>query len=280
MRIIELARQAVPTLGRRLGRGGLGLLLAGAALIPATTSLAAPQAGCATPPAGQTVLQCVIAFGDSEIARRDTALNTFSGKVTTQTNAKHITSDQANALQQDVTTNLNGLATLKTTLDAATTVPDARKDVALIYTQFRIFAVVLPRDTHHLWLDLLSNIDQKMKDADGKIQDAIDKTSKDEDRNGDKAAIAAAFQDYKNQLSSAEGQIDGALGLLPTLTPAQYDDKSSPYRTNYTDYVNDIHTAGQDIKSAAADLKKIVALLKDLRGKSKAPVAPTATASA
>jgi hypothetical protein len=226
------------------------------------------------------VLQCIIAFGDSEIARRDTALNTFSGKVTKQAGAKHITSDQANALQQDVTNNLNGLAGLKTTLDAATTVADARKDVALIYTQFRIFAVVLPRDTHHLWLDILSNTDQKMKDAEDKIQDAINKTSGDEDKHGDKAAIAAAFQDYKNQLASAEGQIDGALGLLPTLTPAQYDDKSSPYQTNYTDYVNDTRAAGQDIKAAAADLKKIVALLKDLRGKSTAPAAPTATATA
>lgn len=280
MRIIPLARRAASTLGRRLSLGGLGLLLATAALVPAATSLAAPQTGCATPPAGQTVLQCIIAFGDSEIARRDTALNTFSGKVTAQANDKHVTSDQASALQQDVTTNLNGLAALKTTLDAATTIADARKDVALIFTQFRIFAVVLPRDAHHLWLDILSNVDQKMKDAEDKIQDAINKTSGDDDKNGDKAAIAAAFQDYRNQLSSAEGQLDGALGLLPTLTPAQYNDKTSPYRTNYTDYVNDIHTAAQDIKAAAADLKKIVALLKDLRGKGGAPVAPTATTGA
>ncbi|HEY7983563.1 MAG TPA: hypothetical protein VID73_05305, partial [Ktedonobacterales bacterium] len=89
-----------------------------------------------------------------------------------------------------------------------------------------------------------------------------------------------AFQDYKNQLTSSEGQLDGALGLLPALTPAQYDDKTSPYRTNYTDYVNDIHSAAQDTKAAAGDLKKIVALLKDLRGKDVAPVAPTATPTA
>jgi hypothetical protein len=280
MRIIALARRAVPTLGHHLGLGGLGLLLGVAALVPAATSLAAPQTGCATPPPGQSVLQCVIAFGDNEIARRDTALNTFSGKVTKESTAGHISKDQASDLQQDVTNNLNGLATLKTALDAATTVPDARKDVALIYTQFRIFAVVLPRDTHHLWLDILSNVDQKMKDAEGKIEDAIQKTSSDEDKNGDKAAIAAAFQDYKDQLSSAEGQLDGALGLLPTLTPAQYDDKTSPYRTNYTDYVNDIHSAGQDIKAAVADLKKIAALLKDLRGTGAAPMKPTAMPTA
>jgi hypothetical protein len=280
MRITELARRAFPTLGRRLSLGGLGLLLGAAALIPAATSLAAPQTGCATPPTGQTVLQCVIAFGDKEIERRDTALNTFSGKITAHASAGHLTKDQAGDLQQDVTNNLNGLATLKTTLDAATTVPDARKDVALIYTQFRIFAVVLPRDAHHLWLDVLFNVDEKMKDAETRIQAAIDKTSSDPDKHGDKAAIAAAFQDYKNQLTSSEGQLDGALGLLPALTPAQYDDKTSPYRTNYTDYVNDIHSAAQDTKAAAGDLKKIVALLKDLRGKDVAPVAPTATPTA
>jgi hypothetical protein len=277
MHITQLVRRALPTLGRRISLGGLGLLLAGAALIPAATSLAAPRTGCATPPAGQSVLQCVIAFGDTEIARRDTALNAFSGKVTTQATAGHITKDQASDLQQDVTTNVNGLAALKTTLDATTTVTEARRDVALIFTQFRIFAVVLPRNTHHLWLDILSNVDQKMKEAEGKIEAAIAKTSRDADKNGDKAALAAAFQDYKNQVSSAEGQIDGALGLLPALTPAQYNDKTSPYRTNYTDYVNDIRSAHQDVMAAAADLKQIVALLKDLRGKGAAPVAPTAT---
>jgi hypothetical protein len=276
MRIIALARRAVPTVGRRLSLGGLALLLGAAALVPAAAALAAPRTGCATPPPGQSVLQCVITFGDSEIARRDTALNTFSGKVTTQSTAGHISKDQANDLQQDVTTNRNGLAALKTTLDAATTVAEARKSVGLIYTQFRIFAVVLPRDAHLLWLDILSNVDQKMKEAEGKIEAAIAKTSSDPDRNGDKAAITAAFQDYKNQLTSAEGQLDGALGLLPTLTPAQYNDKTSPYRTNYTDYVNDIHSAHQDIKAAVVDLKKIVALLKDLRGKDAAPAATPA----
>jgi hypothetical protein len=265
----------------RIGALSLGLMLSVAALAPATTtSLAAPKAGCATPPAGQTQLQCVITFGDNEITRRDTALDTLSGKVTNQANAGHITSAQATDLQNDVSTNKSGLATLKATLDAASTVQDARKDVALIYTQFRIFAVVLPRDYHRLWLDMLITVDQKLRAAQTKIDAAIQATSNDADKDGDKAAIAAAYQDFKNQIAAAEGQIDGAQGLLPTLTPAQFDDPTSSYKKDYTDYVNDIRTAHQDLVAGANDLRKIARLLKDLSGTHGSSTAPTATPSA
>src|SRR6516164_9494061 len=115
----------------------LGLLTL--VLLP-TTALAATS-NCAAKD-----VKCVITFGDQQIAARITALNKLSGVVTDDHNKKLIDDDHATSIQSDITTNINGLNALKTTLDAETSATNARQDVEKIYTQFRIYAVVLPRD--------------------------------------------------------------------------------------------------------------------------------------
>jgi hypothetical protein len=267
MQIIENMRHAPHWLTRRIGALGLGAMVAASALLPGTTALAAPQAGCGTS------VSCIIQFGDARIAERQTALTKLSGAITTQANAGHITSGQASNLQSDVSANANGLAALKTKLDAEITAAAAVADVKLIYLHFRIFAVVLPRDYHIIWLDVLVNIDAKLRTLQPKIETVLDKASKlnDTDNDGDVAAMNAAYADLKAQLTAAEGQIDGAQGLIPSLTPAAFNDPSGIYKTDWTDFVNDIHSAHTDIKAAVADLHKIVAIAKELNAEQKLP---------
>src|SRR5215472_10793273 len=106
------------------------------ALVPAT-ALAASSTTCAPKD-----VACVIKVGDELIADRIAALNKLSEKVTDDHNKKLIDDDHATALQNDIQTNITGLNTLKTTLDAETEATAARQDVQKIFTQFRIFAVV------------------------------------------------------------------------------------------------------------------------------------------
>jgi hypothetical protein len=254
---------------RWLGALGLGTTLAASALASGG-ALAAPQASC-------TTVQCVITFGDSAIAARQTALTTLGNKVTTQLNAKHLTSEQAAAISSDVSNNSAGLATLKTKLDGETTMAAARDDVKNIFSHFRIFAVVLPRDYHEIWLDVLVNIDARLRDLQPKLDGIVDKIAAlpDPDNDGDVAAINAAYADLKAQLTSAEGQIDGAQGLFPSLTPANFDANVTLYKTNYTDFHNDIKSAHGDITMAAKDLHKIAQLAKDLIGEQHLPAGAT-----
>jgi hypothetical protein len=271
MNLLRLRQPRTRWWARLTGSAALGLTLAVAALMPVGTSLAAARATC-------TQVSCVIAFGDAAITARNSALNTLQTKVTNQLTAQHITQDQANVVDGDVSTNLSGLAALKSKLDAETQMAPARMDVHNIYYQFRIFAVVLPRDYHHLWLDVLVQVDGKMRAAEPKIQDAINAIQGLPDKDGDKEKLNAAFADFKNQLPAAEGQIDGAQGLLPTLTPSSFDTTPATYKTNFTDYVNDIHTAHGDLRTAAKDLHTIAQALKDLVGdQGAANPAPTAT---
>jgi hypothetical protein len=270
MQFISSMRQAPVRAVRIVGAVGMGIVLAVSAFTP--SAFAASHASCAT-------VQCVIAAGDALINSRDSALNTLNTKVTTQLNDQHITSQQASALQGDITTNLNGLAALKSKLDAETQISAAREDVKNIFVQFRIYAVILPREYNALWLDILVNVQARLHDAEPKIEAAIDAVSGLPDKDGDKEKINTAFADFKNEVAATDGQIDGAQGLLPTLTVSAFNNTPGTYKADFTDFRNDIRTSHQDITAAAKDLHQIAQLLKDLvgaQGGGTAAATPTA----
>src|SRR5579871_245832 len=128
-------------LSRRSILAAVFAVLALGALIPATAFAASPTATkCA---ANDT--QCFITLGDQLISARQASLNTLSGKVTDRLNQQLISSDDANVLQADITTNEQGLTALQNKLNGETSASAAKQDVQNIFFQFRIYAVVLPR---------------------------------------------------------------------------------------------------------------------------------------
>lgn len=253
---------------RRLAVAGVLAVLAVAAALP-MTALAAPS-GAASKPSCTTV-QCVIAFGDTAITNRLNSLNTLNTKVTNQLNAGHLTSAQASKLQGDVTTNSSGLNQLKAKLDAETDISAARQDVKNIYLQFRIYAVVLPRDYNTAWLDMLQNVDGKLRAVQPKIEWAVDHAPASE-----QGQLNTLYSDFKAQLQEGESQIDAAQGQIATLTPANFDNAKSVYTTAWTDFRSDTKTAHADIHSAAADLHQIAQILKSSASPASTPTASNA----
>lgn len=252
---------------RRLSRGirllGMTTLLALAAALPAT-ALAARAATPAATPTVCTTLTCIVQFGDARIAERLTALGTLSGKIATDLSNKLISSTQASALQGDVSTNVNGLTTLKGQIDAFNGQPDtpqnrqaARALVKQIFLTYRVFAVVLPRDYRELEFDIIFTADQYLRSLDPIIQSAIDNAPA-----GEQAKLNSLFSDYKAQLTEAESQIDAAQGQLPALTPANFNNDPTLYKTALTDYSNDVRAAHQGVRKAAQDLHQIAQILK------------------
>ena len=201
--------------------------------------------------------KCFIAFGDKAIAARQSSLETLSDKITAQRKASNITGDQATALQADVTTNHNDLATLKARLDADKNAQAARQDVEAIYTQFRIYAVVLPRDYRRLHVDMEVVVNDKLVDLAPQLQHAIQHASASK-----QAKLNSLYSDYKAQLASAEGQIDSAQKLFPTLTPTNFNLNRSSYeaalaklKTSESAAHTDLHKAGDDLHDIAEILK-------------------------
>ncbi|HXZ04214.1 MAG TPA: hypothetical protein VEH81_05230 [Ktedonobacteraceae bacterium] len=229
-------------------------LLALGILVP-TTAFAAVNTNnkCAT-----TDTQCIIAAGDQLIASRQTALTTLSGKVTARENQNQITSDQANVLQSDISTNQSGLAALKSRLDAETDPKAARLDVANIFFQFRIFAVVLPRDYRRLYFDVEVNVDSKLRNLAPSVQQAINKAPA-----GEQAQLNTLFNDYKNQLSTAESQFDVAQAAFPALTPANFNYNRSTYQATLRNLDTAERTIHNALKQAGSDLHQIAQIIKN-----------------
>lgn len=233
---------------------GIFSILALGILVPSTAFAATTTSHkCAS-----TDTQCYIAAGNQFIALRQTALTTLSGKVTARQNDHLITSDQANVLQSDESTNKSGLASLKSKLDAETNPQAARQDVVNIFFQFRIFAVVLPRDYRRLYLDIAVNIDIKLRSLGPGVQQAINNAPA-----GEQAQLNTLFNDYKTQLTTAEAQFDLAQADFPALTPANFNYNRSTYLTTLNNLETTEHTIHTALKQAGSDLHQIAQILKN-----------------
>ena len=223
--------------------GGLG----------ASTAFAAPAATtCA-----RTDVKCVIAFGNLRIDERTAALTKLNDRANAQVAAGHITTGQASAIQADVTSNQNGLAALKSKLDAETDATAAREDVRNIYTQFRIYAVVLPRDYHEIELDIMTNVQAKMVGLESKLQQAIANAPTDE-----QAQLNTLYGDYTAKLAAASTQITNANGLVSYFTPDTFNNNQATYHTNWLTFRSDILAGRADLRQAASDLHQMAKILK------------------
>lgn len=250
--------------GRRMRAVALG---GGFAVV--MVAIVTPLAGFAnaqTSVCAATDVRCVITFGDARIAERQTALTRLNSRVTEMFTDGRITSADNAALVGDISTNESGLTALRGQLDSASDAAMARTDVKLIYTRFRIFAVVLPRDYHDLWLDMLVRTDTRLATSETVTQDAI---------NGAPAGVQGQantlFADYKAQVSTAQAQTQAAQPLIAQLTPASFNANPSVYKTTLSTVKTDIQTAHSATRQATSDLHQIVALLKGA-----APASPAA----
>jgi hypothetical protein len=233
---------------------GILSLLALSMFVPSTAFAATTTSQkCAA-----TDTQCFIAEGNQFIAQRQTALTTLSGKVIARQNDHLITSDQANVLLSDVSTNQSGLAALKSKLDAQPNPQAARQDVVNIFFQFRIFAVVLPRDYRRLYLDIAVNADVKLRNLGPDVQHAINKAPASK-----QAQLNTLFNDYKTQLPTAESQFDLAQADFPALTPANFNYNRSTYDTTLNNLETVEHTIHTALKQAGSDLHQIAQILKN-----------------
>ncbi|HEY7350167.1 MAG TPA: hypothetical protein VH599_17745 [Ktedonobacterales bacterium] len=233
---------------------GLSLALVGAFGLLSAGVAAAPVASAAS---RCTTVDCVQQFGDQRIQERLAALDKLKDRAR---NHKGLTDQQRNVITDDATFNENGLNALKKKLDGETDLRAALADVKNIYVQFRIFAVVLPRDYGEILLFHEQNAIARMTDANQQISDLI---QKDKDAGHDVTKLQALQRDYNAKLRDATNKTNAAQGLIPSLIPANYPGTNTTLRT----YRSDLKTARQDIKGAASDLHQMIQILKaDLGG--------------
>jgi hypothetical protein len=235
----------------------LGFVAFGAMIIP-STAFAATASSTATPACAPNDTQCFINLGDQLISKRQASLTELNNKVSADLSKQLINSDQAAVLQSDVGTNQQGLSALETKLNGETNAQAARQDVVNIFFQFRIYAVVLPRDYRRLYLDVAATVDSKLRSLGPKVEQAIENAPPSE-----QAQLNALFSDYKNQLSTAEGQFDSAAADIVTLTPENFNYNRSTYESTLSSLTNSLKIIHTALHQAGQDLHQIAQILKD-----------------
>lgn len=238
-----------------------GLLLATAV---GTLSLTATPAGAiasnaAAKAANQTAnqqarVQRIITRGNSEISRRLTTLNTLGSKISSAT--KLGSADQA-SLSSEVSTEISGLNSLKTTLDAETTVDGAQTDAQSIINGYRVYALVVPK------VNLVKTADDQQV-AEGKLTDLAAKLQ---------TRITAAQADGKSvtsiqgALTEMTSHITAAQAISSQIEASVINLQPSDYNTNHSVLSGDrdqLKTAQTDLQAAVTSATTIISELKAL----------------
>lgn len=231
---------------------GTSILLVSTGAVAAVTTPSGPAGKgicvteATTVKAGASV-EDLRAFGDCEIGRRFTTLTALGARVSA---SKTLTSSDAAALTAEIGSTTSGLTSLKATIDAETSIPALKVDIAKIATDYRVYLLVVPQ------VNLVSGADTVLA-AQARFATVNTNLT---------ARIAAAKAKGKDvtaaqaDLDAMNASVKDAVGLanpLPAallpLTPAQYNGGTAgPILTNARTALSQ---ARDDLKSAIASAK-------------------------
>lgn len=233
-----------------------GILVAGSALLGSTVAAADTAATTHTKlaTAEQTRTQTIISKGDQEIVRRLTTLSKLTAKINATT--KLSASDKA-TLSAEVSSTTSGLTSLKAKLDADTTATDARTDAKSIYTEYRVYALVVPKvhlikvaDDQQVVQGKLTSLAQKLQTRITSAQQA----------GKDVAALQTQLDDMNAKIAAAQKISSTVESTVITLQPTDYNNDHAVL----SGYSTQLISAHNDDKAAVTDAKSIVSALKKL----------------
>jgi uncharacterized protein YlxW (UPF0749 family) len=218
------------------------------AVASGSTSTTSPSA------AQQQDLQNIITKGNAEITRRLDSLNSLSSKISGTTK---LTASDKTYLTNEVATEITGLTSLKTQLDADTTVTTARTDAMSIFSEYRVYALVLPK----VWLVKTADDQQvteaKLSTLATKLQAQI---TADQTAGKDVSSLQTTLTAMTTLISSAQTISSGMESSVLPLQPSDYDSDHSLLSGDAAQ----LKMAHSDNETAFSDANTIVTGLKSL----------------
>lgn len=236
----------------RLGRVALVATFASALVAPTVVSAAPASCG--------TSVQCIIQFGQARVTERIGALNILNGKLTTLNTHGLLPGSDFSTLQGNIQTNESGLNSLAATFTQSACDASAAAErgcVGNVYTQFRIFAVVIPVDYATASVDIISNECQKLSNLnlDPMMTAAI---------NASPSTLQSQLNQYKTtydqSLAACATDSATATSDLSSFTVQNYDNNKTTYLQNWSAFIATEHQAHQDIHNAAYAFHDFVTL--------------------
>ena len=199
-------------------------------------------------------VQRIISRGNAEINRRLQTLDKLNSLINSAT---HLTASDKSSLQSEVNSTISGLSALKTKLDSDTTVAAARTDAQSIYTEYRVYALVVPKIHLIKLADDIQATDNKLTSLAGKLQDRItsaQSSGKDVD------TLQKELTDLNAQIAAAQNIAGNIETKVITLEPSDYN---TDHKVLSGDSAQ-LKTARSDDQTAFNDAKNITNQLKTL----------------
>lgn len=245
------------------------IIAAGMTVLPAMTSFAAttPASTTSTTPTTTTTgsssqsatqaqhLEAIQTKGTQEIERRLTTLGQLNGKITAATK---LTASDKSALTSEVTTEISGLTALKTQLNAETTLAAARIDSQAIYSDYRVYALIVPK----IYLIKTADDQQVLEAKIAAIIPALQTNITAAQTAG--KDVTALQTDLNNALAGEQAAqvISSAMeAKVITLQPTDYDNDHTILSGDRAQ----LTTARTDMTSAVTALKAIRSGLEQLK---------------
>jgi hypothetical protein len=239
---------------------GGGLLVGGVASADSTTSTSTisttPTTTTTTKSTAdqQQRVQTIISKGDQEITRRLTSLSTLTSKINAAT--KPSASDKT-TLSTEVASTTSGLTTLKAQLDADTTVTAAHTDAESIYTEYRVYALVVPKVGLVKVADDQQALQGKLTALAQKLQSRITAA---QTAGKDVTTLQSELSDMTAKTNTAQAISSNIESSVINLQPTDYNSNHAVLSGDNTQ----LKTAHTDDQAAVTDAKNIVSTLKGL----------------
>lgn len=201
--------------------------------------------------------------GNRELTRRINALNQAIASIN---NAKKLTQDQKTSLVSQVQTEIHTLTALQQKINADTDLQTLKTDVQSIVKEYRIFALLLPKNQIIVKADKLLNI----ADSEGALVTKLQSRITDLQAKGQNVAdLQAMLTELQKNLADAKAQAQHAIDTVMPLT-------SEGYPGNKTSLMSAramLKSAQRSLKLAHTNDKSVIKGCKE-RGK-KNKITPT-----
>jgi DNA repair exonuclease SbcCD ATPase subunit len=202
--------------------------------------------------------------GASEIDRRLSSLQAALNKLQASTT---LADADKKALAAGVQAEIDGLATLKDKLAAETNLDAARADVQSIFTEYRVYALLLPKARLVTVADRAQLAGKKFQELAGKLQVKVTALKAG---GTDVTQLQKDLDAMNAKLTDAKTHYDGLPTKLLTLKPTDYNADHKVLR----DYRDDMKAVRADFKAAHDAAQDVILGLKDVQsGKSPSPSA-------
>ncbi len=191
-------------------------------------------------------------LADNAITQRLTVLNAVETRIN---GLVKLSSAQKAQYSAEITTDINGLTSLKAKADGDTDLPTLRADYKSIFTTYRIYVEFLPQLHLLVASDTMSVTDTKLSDLATKLQTRLQSL-------GNPSSMTGLLTDMQSKISDANTQYNSVESQVTSLTPQSYDSDPAGTSATLKTARTEIQAGAADLKAAFADAKQIVQYLR------------------